>query len=434
MDRRKKSRKGAYWLIAIVLLIAGGAAFQFLKSGQESAPNKQKVESSKGEEKPPPKKDEEKPAAQELQTTEEKADELIEKMSLRDKIGQMMMVGFQGLEEDDHIKSLIRDEKVGGVILFDRNMQSPGQVAGLTNKLKQEAGENDTSIPLMIGLDQEGGPVLRMRDQVSPIPSQQKLGLRGVPEDVYKIGRLNGDELAAMGIQVDFAPVLDLSNRDERSFGSNTDKAFNLGLQAIKGLNDAKVAATIKHFPGNGRVTVDPHLDESIVKADKQTLETVDMVPFKKMIETQKDNQFFVMVTHVKYPAFDEKMPASISKPIIQNLLRDQLGYKGIVVTDDLDMGAVSKYYSYDQLGYMAISAGADLLLVCHEYNHQVELYNGILKAVKDGKLSEDRINQSVKRILTYKLENVNDQPVSPSNADQVVGSAEHKRTIEEMK
>ncbi|MBL4954684.1 beta-N-acetylhexosaminidase [Neobacillus sp. YIM B02564] len=449
MDRRKKQKKSAWILLLVAVVLLGGLAFQFYHQKQvtklaeqqkqqsaeknKSAANKE--ENGKKQKSSPAtaaKKDKE-PAAGKKQSTAEKVDKLLKQMTLQEKVGQMFMVGFQSTEEDQTIQTMIRKQKVGGVILFDRNMQSPEQVAELTNRLKQEAAKNDVSLPLMIGLDQEGGPVLRMRDRVSPIPSQQRLGRTASPEQVYKVARLNGTELAAMGIQVDFAPVLDLSANDERSFGRDPGKTTTLGLEAVKGLNAAHVTASLKHFPGNGRVVVDPHLDESIVKADKATLENVDMVPFKRMMEKQAEQQFFVMVTHVKYPAFDAKMPASISRTIIQDVLRGQLGYQGIVVTDDLDMGAVSKYYSYDQLGYMAVNAGADLLLACHEYDHQLKLYQGILQAVQDGKLSEERINESVKRILTYKLEHVSNDPVSPAKASQIVRSPEHVELMESI-
>jgi beta-N-acetylhexosaminidase len=449
-NRRKKHKKPTIWLIVIALVLVGLGAAQLLKArqnphsaataGKKAASHSDSAKVAEGAKKQEPKqvsetkKNNEQTALEGNQATEEKVDALIKQMTLSEKVGQMMMVGFYGLQGDNHITNLMRTQKVGGAILFDRNMQSPGQVAELTNKLKQEADKDEQSIPLMIGLDQEGGPVLRMREKVSPIPSEQKLGQTASPEDVYNIGKLNGQELASMGIQVDFAPVMDLSDKDVRSFGSNPDRASQYGLEEIKGLNASQVAATVKHFPGNGRVVVDPHLDESIVKADTNTLENVDMVPFKRLINQQNENQFFVMVTHVKYPAFDPQYPASLSKNIIQDLLRNKLGYQGIVVTDDLDMGAVSKYYNYDQLGYMAINAGADILLVCHDYNHQVELYNGILKAVQTGKISEERINQSVKRILTYKLSHLTNQPVSITQANQVVRSPEHLSIIENVK
>ncbi len=436
--RKKKSRIIPVIIAATLLVVIGGLVFMKYsgQNDQQTAGQKVVKETKKdGQLKPSAdKQPTQKPAVQNPEkelSTAEKADRLLQKMTLQEKVGQLLMVGFYGTQEDKNIKSMLQNQKIGGVILFDRNMQNPRQVARLTNQLQKDAEGGSLGLPLMISLDQEGGPVLRMRSQVSQIPAQQELGRNATAEEEFNIAKLNGEEMAAMGIQLDFAPVLDLSDQDKRSFGSDPAKGFHLGQQAVKGLNAAGVTATLKHFPGNGRVVVDPHLDTSIVKADRNTLENIDMVPFKQMIQTQNENQFFVMVTHVKYPAFDANMPASLSKPIIQNLLRDQLGYKGIVVTDDLDMGAVSKYYSFSDLGAAALNAGADILLVCHQYDHQLALYNGILKAVQTGKITEDRINESVKRILTYKLDHLINQPtVSEDRAAEVVNSAPHKEIL----
>ncbi|WP_052404734.1 beta-N-acetylhexosaminidase [Bacillus rubiinfantis] len=460
IEKRKQRRKTILILLLIAVISIGGIGFQMYRAHRDAQLEQQKQQQTNAKKAAESKKavtegSESKAAGTEAAksksvtkeknakddglildsklSTAEKVDKLLAEMSIKEKVGQLFMVGFHGTKEDQHIKDMISKQKVGGVILFDRNMQTPKQVAALTNRLKQEADGNDFSLPLLIGLDQEGGPVLRMRDQVSPIPSQQKLGRTASPDEVFAVARLNGSELAAMGIGVDFAPVLDLSASDQRSFGRDAAKTTSYGLQAVKGLNDANVTASLKHFPGNGRVVVDPHLDESIVKADKATLENVDMVPFKRLIEKQAEQQFFVMVTHVKYPAFDNKLPASISKTIIQNVLREKLGYEGIVVTDDLDMGAVSKYYSYEKLGVMAVEAGADLLLACHEYDHQLALYQGILTAVKNGKLSEERIDESVKRILTYKLDHASNKLVSPEKAATIVRSPEHLKLIENI-
>ncbi|WP_372780538.1 glycoside hydrolase family 3 N-terminal domain-containing protein [Priestia aryabhattai] len=318
-------------------------------------------------------------------------------MTLQEKIGQMMVVGFQTEEIDDHIKTIILTYHAGGVILFDRNMKTPKQVATLTNNLQDLAQETKNQIPLMMGIDQEGGAIVRMKDQVSPIPSQQELGQKNDKELVYQTANRNGKELAAMGFNVDFAPVLDLSDTDTRSFGTDPQKAAEFGEAAVSGLNANGLTAALKHFPGNGRSNIDPHLETSSVKADKLDLENGDSYPFKQMVTNVDNNNFFVMVTHIKYPAYDKENPASISPIIIQELLRKQLGYKGLVVTDDLEMGAVSKYFTYEELGARAVEAGADVLLVCHTLNSQEKMYNGILQAVKDGKISEKRIDESVK-------------------------------------
>jgi beta-N-acetylhexosaminidase len=356
-------------------------------------------------------------------TIDEKVASIMADMTLEEKIGQLMVVGFQSSEVDEHITKMIEDYHVGGVILYDRNMVNPKQVAQLTNDLQglaEESSEQD--IPLMISVDQEGGSIVRMKEHVSPIPSQQELGKRGDSEEIFATAKRTGEELAAMGIHVNYAPVLDLSSTDKRSFGLDQEKAYQFGKQVIAGLSESRVTGAVKHFPGNGRTNIDPHVESSSVTANQMDLENNDIYPFKKMIETVDNNQFFVMVTHIKYPAYDPEKPASISPVIIQDLLRKKLGYTGLVVTDDLEMGAVSKYFTYQDLGYEAIKAGADVLLVCHTLENQDQVYKGVLNAVQSGNLSEDQINEAVERILKYKLTNTYSTQVDPDKAEEIVG------------
>lgn len=355
-------------------------------------------------------------------TIEEKVNNLVAKMTLQEKIGQLMVVGFQSNQPDEHIKTMINDYKVGGVILFDRNMVNPEQVASLNNQLQNLAMKNEKQVPLTISIDQEGGQIVRMREQVSTIPSQQSLGQKNNSKIVYDTAYHTGTELSAMGFNVNFAPVLDLSDTDSRSFGTDPEKVNTLGSQVVTGLMDSGMVATLKHFPGNGRSNVDPHIETSSVEANKLDLETKDIYPFKKMIENVDNNRFYIMVTHIKYPTYDKVNPASISPIIIQDLLRKKLGFKGIVVTDDLEMGAVNKYFTYEDLGYNAIKAGADMLLVCHTFENQQRVFNGIIKAVESKKLSEERIDESVKRILTNKLTVIKTTQVDPVKAEAIIG------------
>jgi beta-N-acetylhexosaminidase len=334
--------------------------------------------------------------------------QIVKKMTLREKIGQLMVVGFQSKVVDSHIKAMIQDYKVGGVIYYDRNMESPDQVGLLTKNLQTLSAKNRFQIPMLVSVDQEGGKVVRMKEHVSPIPSQQELGKSKRNQEVLNIASRTGKELLKMGINVNYAPVLDLSETDSRSFGLDAKKTGILGGQVVKGLTNVGVTATLKHFPGNGRSNIDPHKETSSVHAGKTDLEGKDIYPFKKIIDEQDDNKFFVMVTHIKYPAYDAVNPASTSSTIINDLLRKQLGFQGVVVTDDLEMGAVSKYVSYRDLGVKSINAGADLLLVCHTLEAQREVYNGILAAVNANQLSKQKIDEAVKRVLRYKLMNLN--------------------------
>jgi beta-N-acetylhexosaminidase len=334
--------------------------------------------------------------------------QIVKKMTLREKIGQLMVVGFPSKVVDAHIKEMIQDYKVGGVIYYDRNMESPYQVGRLTKDLQVLSAKNRFQIPMLVSVDQEGGKVVRMKAHVSTIPSQQELGKLNRDKEVLNIASRTGKELLKMGINVNFAPVLDLSETDSRSFGLDAKKTGILGEQVVKGLTNVGVAATLKHFPGNGRSNIDPHKETSSVHAGKADLEGKDIYPFKKIIDELDDNKFFVMVTHIKYPAYDAVNPASTSSIIINDLLRKRLGFQGVVVTDDLEMGAVSKYDSYRDLGVKSIKAGADLLLVCHTLEAQKEVYNGIQAAVNSNQLSIHKIDEAVKRVLRYKLMNLN--------------------------
>ncbi|MET1181143.1 glycoside hydrolase family 3 N-terminal domain-containing protein [Peribacillus simplex] len=363
----------------------------------------------------------------------EKVEKLLKKMTLEEKIGQLMMVGFKGTEKGHEITELIEQKHIGGVIYFERNMKSPKQVARLSNSLQQTAIQSTHSLPLMVAIDQEGGDIIRMKERVSPLPAQQDLGKNASIEDMYKVAKLNGTELGSMGININFAPVLDLSQTDKRSLGQDREKVYQYGKKAIEGLNDASITGALKHFPGNGRSEIDPHVETSSVEANQLDLENSDIYPFKQIISEMDNQKFFVMVTHIKYPAYDKEKPASLSKIIIEELLRRKLKYEGIVVTDDLEMGAVNKYYSYEEMGKQAILAGAELLLVCHEYSHELEVYNGLLQAVKAGEVPMDRINESVKRVLTYKLYNMKQMKADPDQAEKVVGNPESIKYIESL-
>ncbi|MDV7765959.1 beta-N-acetylhexosaminidase [Peribacillus sp. CSMR9] len=363
----------------------------------------------------------------------EKIEKMLEKMTLEEKIGQLMMVGFKGTEKNSEITELIEQKHIGGVIYFDRNMKSPEQVAKLSNSLQQTADQSLHPLPLMVAVDQEGGDTIRMRERVSPLPAQKDLGKNASVEDMYKVAKLNGKELGSMGININFAPVLDLSKTDERSFGKDPEKVYQYGKKAIQGFNDVSITGALKHFPGNGRSEIDPHVETSSVETNQLDLENSDIYPFKQIISEMDNQKFFVMVTHIKYPAYDKEKPASLSKVIIEDLLRGKLKYEGLVVTDDLEMGAVNKYFSYEEMGKQAILAGADLLLVCHEYSHELEVYNGLLEAVKAGEVPIDRINESVKRVLTYKFYTMKQTKADPDQAEKVVKSPESIKYIESL-
>ena len=359
-------------------------------------------------------------------------DQLLLLMTIEEKVGQMFVFGFNGIEPDKNILSAIRDKKIGGVILYDRNMQNPRQVVSLNNALKRTASEQRLEIPLFICVDQEGGNVTRMANKVSVAPAQQKQGMRAEREGVYSMAGVTAVELKAMGFSVNFAPVLDLSERDSRSFGTNPEKAASFGKAAVDAYNEAGIIASIKHFPGLGRSTVDTHFDFDVVKTPADILEKSDIIPFAHVMQTTDQRRFMLMTTHLIFTAYDSKNPSSVSPAVIKGLLRDKMGFSGLVVTDDMEMGGLSKIVSFDEMGEKAVAAGVDILLVCQEKENQDRVYQGLINAVKSGKISRSRIDESVRRILRTKqaYRDTLSQLTDAEAAQTVVGSARHKEIM----
>ncbi|MGP1574497.1 glycoside hydrolase family 3 protein [Selenomonas sp.] len=341
---------------------------------------------------------------------DEKAAAIVQKMSDAEKVGQLLMIGIQGTELDDDSRFMLSEYHIGGVILFDRNMKSQEQVRALNDSLQKNA--SDAGLPLFLAIDEEGGAVARMKEAFPPPPAAAEIGRTGDPKAAYRYAADTAHGLKAMGFNLNFAPVADLGAADRRSYADDAATVTRFVAAALEGHADVGLLATIKHFPGLGRGESDTHEDTVAVYADRATLEASDLVPFREMIAKRNAAKnakgasgWFVMATHTMYPALDAEHPASLSPAILQKLLREELSYDGVIVTDDLEMGAISRHYGFDRAGVEAILAGADLVLVCHDYAHETAVYNGILKAVKSGEISKDRLDASVRRIVKAKIE-----------------------------
>lgn len=330
------------------------------------------------------------------ETIDEKAEKILSNMKLSEKIGQMVMIGVYGEDANDDSKFILHQYHIGGVLLFDRNMKNPAQVKKLIANLK---AAGDKKAPMFFGLDEEGGAVARMRDGLTPPPSAASIGATGDPSQAYKAMKLTADEMREMGFNLDFAPVADLALDRERSYSANPQTVASFTNEAIRALNDAKLIGTLKHFPGLGGATVDTHKGTAVVTKTKDELLKNDLIPY---INVNKDYNYFIMVGHGTYTALDSE-PASISKAIITGVLRNELKYDGVVITDDLNMGAITMY-GEEERALRAIDAGCDIILSCHDYQMSEKMYLALLNAAENGKLSKERIDKSVKRILKAKL------------------------------
>lgn len=343
--------------------------------------------------------------AQSELSPEQKVDKLVANMSDADKVGQLLMIGIHGTTLNDDAKFMLNEYRVGGIILFDRNMESKDQVKTLITDINK-AGKSAGLTPLFLGIDQEGGAVARMDDKLIKVPPAEEVGKMPV-EQAVSLAKQSGAELKDLGFNINFAPVADLGLTYGRSYSTSPDEVVRYAGAVGKAYDEAGLWYSYKHFPGIGKIDVDLHADTSIIPVSKETLLSEDTKVFIDLIKQSKPNTYTIMVSHAMYPQIDPDHPASLSKAIITDWLRKDIGYNGVVVTDDMDMGALANHYTFGDMAVQSILAGSDILLVCHEYEHMQEAYNGLMKAVKDGRISKERLDESVKRILLMKMSKI---------------------------
>ncbi|WP_410768228.1 beta-N-acetylhexosaminidase [Fontibacillus sp. BL9] len=331
----------------------------------------------------------------------------LSKLTLEEKIGQLFICGFHGLEADEQIKTLTKDYHIGGTVYFRRNVESVSQLAALSSGLQQLPRKNP-EIPLFISIDQEGGMVARLdHEGMSRIPGNMTLGAAGDPQLTEAAAVLAAKEMLALGINFNFAPCIDVNNNPSnpvigvRSFGEDPVKVAEHGNAAIRGYQQTGVIATAKHFPGHGDTAVDSHRGLAVVPHDKERLGKVELLPFREAIAAGVDA---IMTAHVIFPAFEpEEIPATLSRRVLTDLLRGELGYEGVIVTDCLEMHAISKSCGIPEGAVAAIEAGADIVLVSHTLQDQIAAIKAVTEAVLSGRISEKRIDQSVERVLVLK-------------------------------
>ena len=327
-------------------------------------------------------------------------DEALRSMTLEEKIGQMMLIGFYGTELNDDIKYSLSAFHFGGVIFFDRNLTSVEQAKKLSDDIQAFAGQK---IPLLIALDEEGGRVARGKEFLEPAPSQEEVGISGDASSATYWAQYNAKLLRSVGVNINFAPVADVGSRDTRSFGDDAQMVAEFVEASAQGYELENFLYTLKHFPGIGRSKIDPHKEVSNVEVGKDVLEAEDFLPFRKIIDGHDNSKFMVMVGHLKYDALDAENSASLSPVVMTDILRGKMGFDGVVITDDLEMGAIKNHVELSTLGVKMILAGGDIALICHNYESQQIVYNSILEAVRRGEISEARIDESVRRILKLK-------------------------------
>jgi len=330
--------------------------------------------------------------------------EQISKMSIDEKIGQMLVVGIEGYDLNENTKSLLEKSKVGGVILFSNNIQNTSQLLNLLNSLKRQNIKN--KIPLFLSLDEEGGRVTRMPKEFKNIPTNKAIGKINDEVLSNKIGAAIAYEIASFGFNMDFAPVLDVNSNPNnpvignRSFGGDIKTVSKLGIQTMKGIQSENIIPVVKHFPGHGDTSVDSHMGLPSVNNDLERLKSFELIPFKEAIRNNADA---VMIAHILLPKIDSKNPSSLSKIIITDILRTKLNFNGVIITDDMTMGAIVKNYNIPEAAVKSVKAGTDIVLVCHGYDNEIAVINALKNSMEKGEISGKRIDESVYRILKLK-------------------------------
>ena len=333
-----------------------------------------------------------------------KVDAMIDQMTLEEKVGQLLVIGAKGTTFSDEMDNLILNYHVGGVIIMGENVSTKLELLQLMNDIKKANEPNKN--PLFLSVDEEGGRVSRLPAGLLKLPTSEKIGELNDDSIGYRAGAYLAGVLNEFGYNMNFAPVLDVNSNPrnpvigDRSFGSDPYQVAKLGISTMHGMMDNGIIPVVKHFPGHGDTVVDSHKALPKVETTLEALRNVELVPFQKAIEEGAD---VVMVAHILFPALDPDYPSSMSKAIITGLLRNDMQFEGVIITDDLTMGAIANDYTIPEAAVQSFIAGSDLLLVVRNYEGQIATIKALKKAITTGEITEERLNESVKRILSLK-------------------------------
>jgi beta-N-acetylhexosaminidase len=320
-------------------------------------------------------------------------------LELETAAAQLLTVGFPGKELGPELERLL-DRGVGGVILFKRNVGSARDVAELVRAIKRRAGR-----PLVVSIDQEGGAVARLREGFTKLPPMRDLGATRDAGLAREVGRVLGRELAAVGIDLDFAPVLDVDTNPDnpvigaRSFGREPELVAELGVALARGLVDAGVAPCGKHFPGHGDTRQDSHLELPRLSHGLARLRATELVPFEAAVRAEVPA---LMTAHVVMEALDAEVPATMSRAVLGGLLRDELGFGGVVFTDDLDMRAIADHFALEHVARASLAAGVDAFLCCQSVDVAHRMIDAIGAAVTSGAVDETRLVEAAERVRAF--------------------------------
>lgn len=331
---------------------------------------------------------------------------ILKSLTLEQKAAQMVMVDFSGEEADAEVAASLKRHCWGGAILFQKNLKNVAQTANLLHSL-QEISIAQSSLPLLTAVDQEGGMTAPLSFAAALSPGNMAIAATGKKRYAHEAARLSALELVSLGFNLNFAPVADVNNNPEnpvigvRSFGDDPAQVAELTAEAVRGFKDGGIGACAKHFPGHGDTKMDSHLLLPSVRHGKERLDAVELAPFRAAITAGVDS---IMTAHILFPALDAERPATLSPAILGGLLRREMAFDGLVITDSMAMKAIADHYGQGEAAVQSVLAGADVVLACGPREKQVEILEALLRSVREKKISPERIEESVSRILRQKI------------------------------
>lgn len=353
-------------------------------------------------------------------------------MELRHKLGQLMIVGISGTSLTETEKKFLVANNIGGVVLFARNIESPEQLHRLCSEIQNLRFSTPNKTPFYIGVDMEGGRVARLKAPFTQWPPQKKLGDLSSPALSFHFTYSMGKELKAVGINLDFAPCVDVLTNPkntvigDRALSSDPEVVAKLTSALVRGFVKAEVMSCVKHFPGHGNTLLDSHEALPVEESSLEDLQARELIPFKKAFKARVD---MVMTSHILFKNIDPKWPCTLSDIFIKKILRDECRYKGIVVTDDLGMKALASNYKKEEIPLRAFEAGADILLYCNEPEDPPMALEICLKAVEKNKLSQTNLDLSYNKVIKHKTENLTQADPEPwSEVKDLIGHPDHQK------
>lgn len=359
-------------------------------------------------------------------------------MTPSSSLGQHFFIGISGHALTANEKKFIVESNIGGVCLFGRNVAEPKQVHELCKEIQSLRHQQSDKAALFISIDMEGGRVHRLKSPFTHWPALRKLGDLDAPTVSFHFANRMGQEMKAVGINLDWAPCVDVFTNDrntaigDRSISSDPELVAKHASALVRGYIKAEIITCAKHFPGHGNTIVDSHDDLPVEDADLQRLNSCELIPFKRTFKSRVD---MVMTSHIQYPAIDPQWPVTLSEIFVTGLVRNELKYRGLIVTDDLGMKAMTKNYGLQEVPVRALQAGVDLLLYCNDPEVPPVALEAVIKAVEQGALKVEKLADSHRRILEFKKTKIpNPDPMPLEQALKLIGTEENLRLAEAIR